>query len=125
MRLGRIVFVVGVVLIASALMFVMNPLTDSVVLYDDVSSGFIFSANSDIRVEVIPDGNVGSGVFSILLWLPHLRNLRTLHHSMIRSRYLGLAFMLSTSLLQKVKYCIYTSTYIHFTQIFVCSAEEL
>lgn len=67
MRLGRIVFVVGVVIIASALMFGMNSLTESIVLYDDVSSGFIFNANSDIRVEVIPDGNVGSGVFSMYL----------------------------------------------------------
>ncbi len=65
MRLGRIVFVVGVVIIASALMFGMYPLTDSIRVRDDVSSGFIFSAYSDIHVEVTP--NVGSGVFSMYL----------------------------------------------------------
>jgi hypothetical protein len=64
-RLGRFVFVVGVVIIASALMFGMYDLTDSARVRDDVSSGFIFSAYSDIHVEVIP--NVGSGVFSMYL----------------------------------------------------------
>ncbi len=67
MRLGRIVFVVGVVMIASALMFGMYPLTESVGVRDDASSGFIFSAYSDIHVEVILNVNVGTGVFSMYL----------------------------------------------------------
>ena len=65
MRLGRIVFVVGVVIIASALMFGMYPLTDSIRVQDDVSSGIIFSAYSDIHVEVIP--RLGDSVFSMYL----------------------------------------------------------
>jgi len=65
MRLGKIVFVVGVVIIASALMFGNYPLSGSSIVYDDTSSGIIFSAYSDIHVEVIP--NDGNGVFSMYL----------------------------------------------------------
>ncbi|TFH11660.1 MAG: hypothetical protein E4H14_00445 [Candidatus Thorarchaeota archaeon] len=65
MRLGKIVFVVGVVIIASALIFGNYPLREPITLYDDVSSGFIFSAYSDIHIEVTV--NTGGSVFSMYL----------------------------------------------------------
>jgi len=65
MRLGKIVFVVGIVIIASTLIFGNYPLTETIILYDDVSYGFIFSAYSDIHVEVT--ANTGGSVFSMYL----------------------------------------------------------
>ena len=67
MRLGRVLFVVGVVIILSTLMYGMYPISESVSVRKDVFSGFIFTSNSDIHVEARTDERVASGVFSMYL----------------------------------------------------------
>ncbi len=67
MRLGKILFVVGVVIILCALMSGTRPISETVSVRYNVFSGFLFTSNSDIYVEVEIEEQIASGVFSMYL----------------------------------------------------------